>query len=355
MVKGLFTNARMDGSAIRVPLKKVRLAITGRCNFRCVYCRPGGEGLGRHRENMSEDRALFIAKAFQRLGCEKVNLTGGEPLLHRGVADIVHRLLAETPAGVVINTNASLGMGSIARFERTRRISFAISLDSLESSKLMAMGRRIDADQVRSFIEFCKSHGFECRINCVIAAGINDKLDEVASIISFAQSLGCILKLQSVFETSKDAFGDSRKLYRNLRYIRNHLLTLNYSRIGSVNATNGVQEDVYKPVSGSSIRILDKAVTRTRYGLPCRGCTRFPCDSGIYAYYVNEDQQLMLCRNRRETVFDFSRYTSVDEATEALQDALLNSGMDFLWRPRTKESGADSLVTRVGKRSVEIA
>src|SRR2546426_4363813 len=98
-------------------LRDLRISVTDRCNFRCVYCMPK-EVFGRDYEFLARDQLLSfeeierLARAFARHGVRKIRLTGGEPLVRRGIEDLVG-LLAGIPAleDLTLTTNGSLLAG----------------------------------------------------------------------------------------------------------------------------------------------------------------------------------------------------------------------------------------------------
>src|SRR5262245_17997242 len=128
------------------PLRDLRISVTDRCNFRCTYCMPK-EIFGRdfqflrREELLSFEEIARLARLFVELGVEKIRLTGGEPLLRRGLDQLVAMLAAiEGLRDLTLTTNGSLLTRARARALRDaglRRIT--ISLDSLDDRVFMAM------------------------------------------------------------------------------------------------------------------------------------------------------------------------------------------------------------------------
>lgn len=162
-------------------LKYLRVSITDRCNLRCLYCAPEGRipKLG-HGDVLSFEEILRLVKIGIRLGIRKVRVTGGEPLVRKGVVDLLARLTRlEALTDVSLTTNGVL-LASYARpiyDAGVRRIN--VSLDSLQRDKYAQITGYDRLDQVWAGIQQAAEIGFDpIKINVVAMRGIND--DEIA-------------------------------------------------------------------------------------------------------------------------------------------------------------------------------
>src|SRR5437762_4968303 len=127
------------------PLETLRVSVTDRCNFRCVYCMPK-EVFGRDYEFLARDQLLTfeeierLARAFVRHGVQKIRLTGGEPLVRRGIEGLVEQL-ARIPEldDLTLTTNGALlaDKADALRDAGLRRVT--VSLDSLDDETFRAM------------------------------------------------------------------------------------------------------------------------------------------------------------------------------------------------------------------------
>jgi GTP 3',8-cyclase len=168
----------------------VRISVTDRCDFRCVYCMDEQmEFLPRARILTLEELAL-IGRAFVELGVRKIRLTGGEPLVRQNVLKLMQDL-GRLPGlrELVLTTNGSqLGhMAHDIRAAGVRRIN--ISLDSLDADRFRRLTRTGDLNQVLAGIEAARNAGFEnIKLNAVILKGRNE--DEVIPLVEFASSKG---------------------------------------------------------------------------------------------------------------------------------------------------------------------
>jgi cyclic pyranopterin phosphate synthase len=165
---------------LRRPLRDLRISITDRCNFRCVYCMPK-EVYGRgyaflpRRDLLTFEEIARLAAVFAGLGVEKIRLTGGEPLLRRDVERLVE-LLAEIPGlDLTLTTNGAL----LARKARALREAglrrITVSLDSLDDEVFRAMND-VDfaVDQVLEGIEAAFTTGLPVKVNVVVKRGMNE-------------------------------------------------------------------------------------------------------------------------------------------------------------------------------------
>ncbi len=164
----------------------VRISVTDRCDFRCVYCmEPDAQFVPRAKVLTLEEIAA-IARAFVELGVRKIRLTGGEPLVRRNVVKLMEDIAGL--AGLrelVLTTNGSqlARMAPALKSAGVRRIN--VSLDSLDPERFRRITRTGDLGQVLAGIEAASAAGFErLKINSVILKHRND--DEVVSLVRYA-------------------------------------------------------------------------------------------------------------------------------------------------------------------------
>ncbi|MFN7975180.1 MAG: GTP 3',8-cyclase MoaA [Acidobacteriota bacterium] len=181
--------AVMDGFGR--PLRNLRLSVTDRCNLRCSYCMPEEEYRWLPRPDLltfEEIRALV--DAFADLGVTKIRLTGGEPLLRRGLPVLV-AMLAKQPAidDIAITTNGLL-LAEQARPLADAGIGrFTVSLDTLRPDRYRDITRRDALEDVRRGIEAAAATGLpSLKLDAVIIRGTND--DELCDLIAYGRTVG---------------------------------------------------------------------------------------------------------------------------------------------------------------------
>ncbi len=157
-------------------LDYLRLAVTDRCNLRCRYCMPeDGIQLVGHDDVLSFEELHRLVALFCDQGVKRVRITGGEPLVRRGVIEFMARL-SELPSHpeMLLTTNGVLLAGRLEelRDAGVRRIN--LSLDSLDRDIYHRITRRDSLDQVLPLLDDIPAAGFELKVNLVVLAGIND-------------------------------------------------------------------------------------------------------------------------------------------------------------------------------------
>ncbi len=182
------TPALVDSFGRRIDY--IRLSVTDRCDFRCVYCMAEDMTFAPKSTVLTLEELHAIAAAFVTLGVSKIRLTGGEPLIRNNVMSLIERLgslqglreLALTTNGSQLQRLAP-GLGSAGV------TSLNVSLDSLNPRKFRSLTRHGNLDQVIAGIDAAVKTGFQrIRINAVILKGRND--DEVLDLVEFAHHRG---------------------------------------------------------------------------------------------------------------------------------------------------------------------
>ena len=162
------------------PINYLRISVTDRCNLRCVYCMPEeGVALMSHYDILSYEEIFTIVKAAAELGVNKVRLTGGEPLVRAGLADLV-RLLAGIEAinDISLTTNGVLLARHAAELKDAGLMRVNVSLDTLQPEKFRRITRWGRLEDTLKGIEVARQVGLNpVKINVVVMAGLND--DEV--------------------------------------------------------------------------------------------------------------------------------------------------------------------------------
>lgn len=158
-------------------IEYVRISLTDRCNLRCRYCMPE-QGIKkiRHEDILTFAEILRVVQALASLGVRKVRLTGGEPLIRRGIADLV-RAIREVPGieQVVLTTNGVLLDELAEPLVRAGLDGINISLDTLNPATFASIARRPLLDKVKAGIFRLQGLGFsDIKFNCVPVAGINE-------------------------------------------------------------------------------------------------------------------------------------------------------------------------------------
>ncbi|MEP5764096.1 MAG: GTP 3',8-cyclase MoaA [Halieaceae bacterium] len=164
----------------------VRLSVTDRCDFRCVYCMAEDMSFVPRAEVLSLEEIFRVGQAFTQLGVKKLRLTGGEPLVRHNIMHLVTQL-GQLPGldELVMTTNGSQ-LDKFAEPLRAAGMSrINISLDSLDADKFKRITRTGDLGQVLRGIDAATAAGFErIKLNAVILKGRNE--NEILDLVDFA-------------------------------------------------------------------------------------------------------------------------------------------------------------------------
>jgi cyclic pyranopterin phosphate synthase len=172
----------------------LRISITDRCNFRCVYCRSADpENYRDHDEILSWPELDRLAKIFLSLGIRKIRITGGEPLVREGVEDYITRLHALGVEDLSMTTNGHLLAERCDRLIAAGLRRINISLDSLDPARFERITRTKSFSTVMHSIATAQNSRLApAKVNAVLVRGIND--DEVEAFASYARETGVIMR-----------------------------------------------------------------------------------------------------------------------------------------------------------------
>ncbi len=179
------------------PLRDLRISVTDRCNFRCVYCMPK-EVYGRdhafleRRELLTFEEIARVAGIFVARGVQKIRITGGEPLVRRDVERLVAQLSA-LDVDLTLTTNGSLlpQKAHLLADAGLRRVT--VSLDSLDDPQFRALNDvDFPVDRVLEGIDAAAAAGLPVKVNAVIKRGAND--DQIVPMAKFFREQGHTLR-----------------------------------------------------------------------------------------------------------------------------------------------------------------
>lgn len=189
----------------------LRISITDRCNFRCVYCMPEeGVPAKTHFDILSLEEINQLVKAVLPLGIRKVRVTGGEPLVRKGIVDFIRNL--KSIGGISdlsMTTNASL-LSPIAKdLKRAGLDRVNISLDSLKSDRFQMITRRGRLSDVIEGIDSAIKAGLApVKINCVIVRGFND--DEIMDFVNLTRDFPVYVRFIELMPLGESELEDER-------------------------------------------------------------------------------------------------------------------------------------------------
>jgi len=189
------------------PITDLRISVTDRCNYKCVYCRTGNEGA--LYGDLPFADYLRMARVLVELGIQKVRITGGEPLLRKGVIDFVRQLAKLRTTGgeeldIALTTNGHLlaEMAQPLKDAGLRRVT--VSMDAVDPDRFARITRVPDGyDNVLAGIRESRRVGlWPVKVNCVLMRGFNE--DQIIPFGMFAREEGVVVRFIEFMPLEED-------------------------------------------------------------------------------------------------------------------------------------------------------
>ncbi len=297
----------------------VRISVTDRCDFRCVYCMDDEMQFVPRAQLLTLEEISKIARAFTELGVKKIRITGGEPLVRRNVTKLFQDI-GQLPnlQELVLTTNGSqlTKMSQDLKDAGVKRIN--ISLDSLDADKFKRITRVGELDNVLAGIDSALATGFEkIKINAVILKNRND--DEVIDLVRYASERG--MDISFIEEMPLGVIGDHDRAeaYYSSDQIKSDLEEV-FELVPTTGTTNGPSK-YYKVTE-----------TGTRVGFISPHSHNF-CDDCNRVRLTCEGR-LLLCLGQEHSVDLRKTLRAYPEDTEKLKQAIRDS---MLIKPKGHE------------------
>ncbi len=317
----------------------VRVSVTDRCDFRCVYCMSEDMTFLPKPEVLSLEELDRLCSAFVRMGTRKLRVTGGEPLVRRGIVTLFRSLSRHLDNGALDELTLTTNGSQLARFAGeladcgVRRIN--VSLDTLDRDKFRAVTRWGDFDKVMAGIDAAAAAGLQIKINTVALKGFNDC--EASELVAWAHGRGfelTFIEVMPLGAVERDRFDQFLPL-TELRSALERRFTLTAS----------------PHASGGPARYYDVAETGGRLGFItplthnfCESCNRVrvTCVGRLYLCLGREDSADLRAPLRR---------SEGDEALEAaIRAAILRKpkGHDFVVAREGSHASTDRHMSATG-------
>jgi cyclic pyranopterin phosphate synthase len=308
-------------------IEYLRVSVTDRCDFRCVYCMSEHMTFLPRRDLLSLEELDRLCTAFIRRGVRKLRITGGEPLVRRNILWLFRALGRHLETGaldeVTLTTNASQleKYAGELRAAGVRRIN--VSLDTLDPVKFKAITRWGDLATVLRGIDAAEKAGLQVKINAVALKGINE--DEIERLIRFAHGRGADLTLIETMPLG-DIGEDRTEQYLPLSIVRARLLD-HFTLEASPYRTGGPARYVTVKETGGRLGFITPLTHNF-----CESCNRVrvTCTGRLYMCLGQEDDA-----DLRTPLRALSDAAALDAAiVEAI--ARKPKGHDFIIDRRTK-------------------
>ena len=288
----------------------LRVSVTDRCDFRCVYCMAEDMTFLPKAEVLSLEELDRLCSSFVAKGVRKLRLTGGEPLVRRDILWLFRRLGRHLDAGALDELTLTTNGSQLSRYAQelhdcgVRRVN--VSVDTLDPDKFLAITRWGKFDKVMAGLEAAKAAGLQVKINAVALKGVNE--DEFDRMIAWCGEEGFDLTLIETMPLG-DIDGDRTQQYLPLSLVRARL-----------QEKWTLEEIDYR--TGGPARYVRVKETGGRLGLItplthnfCESCNRvrLTCTGTLYMCLGQEDAA-DLRRPLRESDDDAVLMAAIDEA-----------------------------------------
>ena len=282
----------MDYETPPSPVDYLRISVTDRCLFRCVYCMPA-EGVPplHHEDILRYEEILRVVRVAVRLGVSKVRVTGGEPLVRKGVVPFIGRLAAvEGVRDVGLTTNGALleSFAAPLREAGLRRVN--VSLDTLRPDLFKEITRWGGLGEVLAGLDAAQRAGLKIKLNMVALKGVNE--GEIEDVLAWAHGRGVDLTLIETMPMGDTGRGASDH-YLDLQTVKSSL-TKRFNLIPTIDGS--VDSNLIQ--GGGPARYLRVAGTDTHVGFItpisqhfCATCNRvrLSVDGTLYMCLGQED------------------------------------------------------------------
>lgn len=189
----------------------LRIAVTGRCNLRCIYCAPEADHPGRpEATTLTDDEIMRLVGLLVRIGVRKVRFTGGEPLLRNGLPSLMKAIHATRGVEeICLSTNAYLLEQQFDALVDAGLTTVNISLDTMREDRFIQITRRAGVNRVRQAIAASVAHPAikRVKINTVVMRGIND--DEISTFVEMCANPKIDVRLIEFMPTSEVEYSES--------------------------------------------------------------------------------------------------------------------------------------------------
>ena len=178
----------------------LRVSVTDRCDFRCVYCMSEHMTFLPKADLLTLEELDRLCSAFVARGVRKLRLTGGEPLVRRGIMTLVASLSRHLRSGMLDELTLTTNGSQLPKYAReladhgVRRVN--VSLDTLDADKFRAITRWGELDKVLAGIDAAQAAGLKVKVNAVALKGVNE--DEFPALLQWAHGRGMELTLIEV-------------------------------------------------------------------------------------------------------------------------------------------------------------
>ncbi|MGN6148917.1 MAG: GTP 3',8-cyclase MoaA [Rhizomicrobium sp.] len=288
----------------------LRISVTDRCDFRCVYCMPEQMTFLPKADLLTLEELERACAAFIRKGVDRIRLTGGEPLVRRNVMSLIEKLGERIGPGGLKELTLTTNGSQLGRFAPQLKAAgverINVSLDTRDPNKFRAITRWGDLNKVMAGIDAARAAGLRVKINTVALRGIND--EEIADMIAWAHGERMDLTL---IETLPMGVIDADRVaqYMPLSLVRANL-ERRFTLIDSAHRTGGPARYVQVTETGGRLGFITPLTHNF-----CESCNRvrLTCTGMLYMC-LGQNDDADLRKPLRASTDDALLDAAIDEA-----------------------------------------
>ena len=272
---------------------EIRVCVTLKCNYRCIYCSKDGEGIFSNNPELTEEEILKIVENMTSIGINSVRLTGGEPFMRRGLINLAHKVkringidkLSIVTNGAMINDEIIEQLSNNNPFDY-----MSVSLDTMDPIKYKCITQRDCFNIVKNNILALSKCGVKVRINYVLTS---DNVGEAEQLIDFCLQEKVDLKILDLYNNNSK-FVEASVIEKIVR-----MKGLTFDREEMLPGNLGTPMAIY---SGNGIEVIVKnSYKGTVYSqVACEKCPKYPCQLGVVGPIMTHDGIVKVCNLGRE-------------------------------------------------------
>jgi cyclic pyranopterin phosphate synthase len=292
----MILRSEIDASSLAAPaplvdpfgraISYIRVSVTDRCDFRCVYCMSEDMHFLPKQDLLSLEELDRLCSAFVARGTRKIRITGGEPLVRRGIMTLFHSLSRHLESGALEEVTVTTNGSQLARHAKeladcgVKRIN--VSMDTLDPDKFRAITRWGDLGKVMDGLDAAQAAGLSIKINAVALKGFNEV--EAPEMIRWAHSRGMDITFIEVMPLG-EIDGARVDQYLPLTQLRAQLLD-QFTLEDSTYQTGGPARYVTVKETGGRLGFITPLTHNF-----CEGCNRVrvTCTGTLYMCLGQED------------------------------------------------------------------
>ena len=299
----------------------LRISVTDRCNLRCLYCMPDGIEKKTHDEILRDEEMIDIVKESVKLGISKIRITGGEPLVRKGIYGLIRKISdIEGIKEVTITTNATLLVGNVKKLKDAGISRVNFSMDTLDNKKFQFITKtKLTLDYEKLIKELTQNNLLPIKINAVLLKGFND--NEIPDFIKLANKYDLIIRLIELMPVGHLDF-DHKKYYISKDEILEKYPELEFYR-------KDIIADYYKVKGNKGIIGFINPISHKF----CEDCNRLrltadghmkPCLHNNNEIYIKDIDKSKLPEKIKEAIIAKPKNHTLDESIENQSDRPMN-------------------------------